>query len=512
MRRLLLLGALLIPAGLAAQTLGRIDFPNSGSPAAQAPFLRGVLLLHSFEYEDAAAAFREAERADPGFALAYWGEAMTYTHPLWNQKDGAAAKAALERLAATPAARRAKAATPREQLYLDAVEKLYEPAAPKARQDTLYSEAMGRVLEAYPDDDEARAFYALSLMGLSQGIRNIPAYMRAGAMAEEIYRRNPLHPGALHYIIHAFDDPIHAPLGLFAAREYSKIAADADHAQHMTTHIFLALGMWRETVAQNTIAAGSDTNRWRPGHYTAWHNYGLIQLGQYDAARTYLDLVKRHLAANPTPGGKSALAVMRAHYLISTERWDDSIGDWALEVPANSTVPQAIDWYATGVVALHRNKVKEADAALARLTGLAKAVAGKQNPDENPRIPAILASELQAQLLRQRGKPAEAIKLLERATADLDAMPMEFGPPDVVKPTHELLGEMLLASGKAADAQREFTRSLELTPGRSLSLRGLVQAATATGDSAVAARARAQLEDNLRDADAGIRLTRGGSE
>src|SRR5512143_1657381 len=175
MRRLLLIAALLLPSALSAQSLGRIDFPNSGSAAAQAPFMHGVLLLHSFEYEDAAAAFREAQKADSGFALAYWGEAMTYTHPLWNQKDVAAARAALERLGPSPTDRRAKAGTPREQLYLDAVEALYDPSLPKARQDTLYSNAMGRLLEANPADDEARAFYALSLMGLSQGVRNIPA-------------------------------------------------------------------------------------------------------------------------------------------------------------------------------------------------------------------------------------------------------------------------------------------------------------------------------------------------
>lgn len=504
MRRLLLLASLLVPAALPAQTLGRIDFPNSGAPAAQAPFLRGVLLLHSFEYEDAAESFKAAQQADPGFALAYWGEAMTYTHPLWNQKDMAAARAALGRLAPTPAARRAKAGTPREQMYLDAVEALYDPANPKARQDSLYCDAMARLLDANPADDEARAFYALALMGLSQGVRNIPTYMRAGALAEEINRRNPLHPGALHYIIHAFDDPIHAPLGLFAAEEYSKIAADADHAQHMTTHIFLALGMWRETVSQNAIAAGKDTSAWRPGHYTAWHNYGMIQLGQYDQARRYLELVRRNLVGASNGGRESYMLTMRAHYVISTERWNDGVADWALGTTQSSAGARAMDAYAQGVAALKRGRRADAEAALARMEALIRERGNEGIVGGNPKMPVILAAQLRAQLLHARGKRAEAVALLQQTVADADALPMEFGPPDIVKPTHELLGELLLADGKAGDAEHEFTRALEVTPGRSLSLRGLVQAATAAGDTAAAARARARLEDNLRDADPGV--------
>ena len=505
MRPLLALLSLpILAAPLPAQTLGRIDFPNSGKAEAQAPFMRGVLLLHSFEYEDAAQAFRQAQQADPGFALAYWGEAMTYTHPLWNQKDVAAARAALERLAPTPADRRQKAGTERERLYLDAVEALYYGEGSKARCDTVYTEAMERVSLANPDDDEARAFYALSLMGLSQGVRNIPTYMRAGALAEEIYRRNPLHPGALHYIIHAFDDPIHAPLGLFAAREYSRIAADADHAQHMTTHIFLALGMWRETVSQNAIAAGGDTSTWRPGHYTAWHNYGLIQLGQYDAARRYLELVRRNLASASNAGRQNYMLSMRAHYLISTERWDDGVADWSVDAPLAAAGPRAIDAYAIGVTQLRRGRRAEAERALARLEGIAKTNQQDNLYGANPRVPAILAGQLKAQLLWEKGKRAEAVALLRAATADADALPLEFGPPDIVKPTHELLGELLLADRKPADAQREFLRALELTPGRSLSLLGLERAALAAGDAPAAERARTRLEDNWREADAGL--------
>ncbi|MEZ4586607.1 MAG: hypothetical protein R2909_09435 [Gemmatimonadales bacterium] len=302
----------------AAAQLGSVAFPSSGSAAAQPAFLRGVLLLHSFEYGRAAQAFREAQQADPGFALAYWGEAMTYTHPIWNEQDLPAARAALARLGATPEARAAKAPTERERGYLAAVEVLYGEG-PKERRDTLYQRAMERLAAAHPEDLEARALDALALMGLSQGTRNVPTYVRAGAIALDVLRANPEHPGAAHYVIHAFDDPVHAPLGLPAARAYSKIAPDAPHAQHMTTHIFLALGMWSDVVAQNTVAAGPDSARWRPGHYTSWLGYGLLQQGRVREAAALLDRVTAALPvwraesrrayllldARPSPGGRS---------------------------------------------------------------------------------------------------------------------------------------------------------------------------------------------------------------
>jgi tetratricopeptide (TPR) repeat protein len=262
--------------------------------------------------------------------------------------------------------------------------------------------------------------------------------------------------------------------------------------------------MWRETVSQNAIASGPDTTIWRPGHYTAWHNYGLIQLGQYDAARRYLELVRRNLATATNAARQSYLLSMRAHYLIATERWDDAVADWTLDAPAAGPGPRAMDAYAIGVVQLHRGKRAEAERTLARLESIAAADQSDNLYGANAKVPAILARQLKAQLMWEKGQRKDAIALLRTATADADAMPLEFGPPDIVKPTHELLGELLLADGQAAAAQSEFVRALELTPGRSLSLAGLERAATASGDTAVAERARGLLDDNWREADPGL--------
>src|SRR5216117_675549 len=191
----MLLLCLAAAALLSAQTprLGTIDFPTSGAPTAQTQFIRGVLLLHSFEYQDAAEAFREAQRIDSGLALAYWGEALTYTHPVWNEQDRNAARAALQRLGPTPAARRAKAPTPRVRAYLDAVETLYGDGS-KAERDSAYSLAMERVMTRFPAHPEAKVFSALSMCGLNQGVRDTTTYLRAAGIVEPVFRDNPNHP------------------------------------------------------------------------------------------------------------------------------------------------------------------------------------------------------------------------------------------------------------------------------------------------------------------------------
>ena len=197
----------------AAQTtnLGHIDFPTSGTPEAQKHFIQGMLLLHSFEYEDARDEFQAASKIEPRFAMAYWGEALTHTHPLWMQQDVPAARAALSRLAPSKEARLAAAPTEREKDYLSSVELLYGDGD-KLSRDLAYAAALGRMHEKYPNDMDAASLYALALMGTCQDQRDAAVYMRAAAVVEEVFAKAPEHPGAIHYMIHAYDDPIHAPL------------------------------------------------------------------------------------------------------------------------------------------------------------------------------------------------------------------------------------------------------------------------------------------------------------
>ena len=486
----------------ASPRLGTISFPTSGSPTAQAEFLQGALYLHSFEYESAARAFRRAQAAEPGFAMAYWGEAMTYTHPVWNEQNRAAARAALERLAPTPEARRARAPSPREQQYLGAVEALYGEGSKPGR-DTLYADAMEKVARDYPDDLEAKAFYALSLLGLNQGIRDTITYLRAAPHADSVFRQNPDHPGAAHYLIHAFDDPFHAALGLNAARAYSKIAPDAAHAQHMTTHIFLALGMWDDVVAQNQIAMA--LTRALPGHYSSWLVYGLLQQGRYDAARELIQLLRRNLETSGAAPQYTAMAWIRSHYVLHAQDWrgsefTDRVASERLSLPG-----RICEVYTDGVMAFRRRDNSALDAAADELSRLVAA----QRTDAGAGDPSTLAGLAMARALTgmsqfRSGSTDQAVRTLREATAMEDALPLDFGPPAIVEPTHEVLGTVLLELDPA-EAAREFQAGLRLAPGRSRALEGLARASMASGDKASALRALEQLASNWHAGDPAVR-------
>ena len=504
------LAALLVLTALAgpllaqgAPRLGTARFPNSGADAAQEPFLRGLLYLHSFEYRSALAAFREAQRLDPGFAMAYWGEAMTWTHPLWNEQWADSGRAALARLAPSAAARRGRAGTPREAAYLAAVEALYGEGSKPVR-DTLYSAAMERLAAEHPEDDEAQAFRALALMGLSQGVRNVPTYMRAGAIALDLLRRNPDHPGAAHYVIHAFDDPTHAPLGLPAARAYARIAPDAMHAQHMTSHIFVALGMWDETVAANTVASGRDPQRWIAGHPSSWLHYGLLQQGQYREARRLLATTTANLATDSRPVTRGYLTTMKAQHLVHTGQWNDSLAAGPVDSAGLGSLVRAVDAFIRGYGAARRGDRDGTERWLAALEAGLAAGEGRDGHGEGAEAVAVLREELRAMVRLAAGDTAGAVGLLRQAAALEDAIPAEYGPPVVVKPSHELLGELLLASGHPAEAQQEFTRALNLAPRRALALLGLARAAGAAGDAPTSERAWADLRRVWGRADRGI--------
>ena len=256
-----------LPAARAEQ-LGELNFPTSGSAEAQEHFLRGVKYLHNFGFEDAAEAFQAAAKVEPGFALAYWGEALSHNHPLQPARDLETPRNALARLGSSPAERAAKAPTPREAGLLAAVEILYGEGE-DAERASAYAEAMGRLAAQYPKDEEIQAFYAVALLGtvrhlgVSWGAEStFGVRMKAGAIAQEVFRKHPNHPGAAHYIIHAFDDPVHAPLALTAAQRYAAIAPDVSHALHMPSHIFIQHGMWAEVVASNEASYHAAFAKW----------------------------------------------------------------------------------------------------------------------------------------------------------------------------------------------------------------------------------------------------------
>src|SRR5947199_805047 len=205
---------LLCPAtALAQQAYGEVAFANSGPATAQPDFLRGLAQLHNFEYDDAAEHFRKAQQLAPDFALAFWGEAMTKNHALWHEEDVAAARMIIKRLGVTPEARLAKAVTQREKLYLQSIEVLFGDGG-KEERDRRYESVLAELHRKFPEDVDAAAFYALEILGTAEHGRDFATYMRAAAVLEEVFPQHPRHPGVVHYLIHSYDDSIHAPLGL----------------------------------------------------------------------------------------------------------------------------------------------------------------------------------------------------------------------------------------------------------------------------------------------------------
>jgi tetratricopeptide (TPR) repeat protein len=493
------------------QELGTIAFPTSGSAAAQDDFIRGVLLLHSFEYEPAAEAFRAAQQQDPDFAMAYWGEAMSYNHPLWAQQDRDAALETLERLAPTPEERAAKAGTPKERDWLGDIEALYGGGGgeggggegDKYARDFAYRDAMRRMYEAYPDDNEVAAFYALSLLGTSHDGRDFSIYMRAAAIVDRVFASNPDHPGAAHILIHSFDDPVHAPLGLPAARAYSGIAPAASHAQHMTSHIFVAMGMWDDVVTANEMAREvQDAQRAEQGlgpngcgHYNSWLQYGYLQQGRIEAAEAEMDLCHRTIAENGPRAGAGYYASMRARFVLDTQRWGGA-DHWTADL-SGMVGPKADYDFTTGFAAF-----KEGD--LERAREMAEELRSAAQSDNAPASVGILALELDALLMIADGRAGEGVEALERATFLEENMPFEFGPPAVIKPSHELLGEVLLELGRTDEAVEAFQGALSRAPRRTASLAGLAHAADAAGDAQTAAEARAELQQIWRHADEGF--------
>lgn len=469
--------------------LGTIDFPNSGPAAAQKSFIEGVLLLHSFEYARARRAFQEASRIAPDFALAYWGEAMTYDHRIWGEQDQKAALAALARLAATPVERRTKAPTTREKMYMDAVEQLYGEGT-EAEVAVNYSKAMEALSVKFPDDLEAQSFYALSLLGLTGTVRDTENYMKAAAVAESVYQKNPLHPGALHYLIHAYDDPVHAPLGLRPARVYGSVARSASHAQHMPSHIFFALGMWEDANRANAdsmkTARDEGTGGYHPMH---WLIHGYLQLGRADDAAKLLAVIENDAKTNSSAYTKTHLAMCRATMLVETE----GKGPASMMFPVDPAGVKAFAVFANhdmaiGLEYVRRNELGEARRILESLrakiaaAGSAKPGEGDSsdrysiNSEADRNAANVMEQMLDAAITFASGDRDAALELAVRAAEAEDRLVFEYGPPAIVKPAWEAAGEMFLAAGRKAEAADAFRRVLKRYPNRRLANEGLAAA------------------------------------
>ena len=514
--------------------------PKSQAPA-EAEFRRGVSWLHSFMYEDAIDAFRAAQKIDPNFAMAYWGEAMSFSQPLWFFEEVEKGRAALVKLGPTPEARLAKAKTPREQGMLRAAEALFGPGDKPARA-AAHAKAMARVAAENPADDDAQTFYALALLAtLPRGDASLPLRQQAGAIAEKVFARNPKHPGAAHYILHAYDHGTLAAKALPAARAYATIAPAASHALHMPAHTFLQMGFWDEAAAADD-ASWNASIAWakrrglpitsRDFHSLSWLQYEWTQQGRFSKTKEAIALVDEAMkasasAARPSAAtARQALVVspnspqhagghgygeqseigrgnneaalrndrgsMRARYIIESERWQ--------EMKGQATFDNIEELFAMGLSAVNLG-----DAARVRsvIDEFRKAAAPSQSAELREQA-EIMLREMEALDLFAQGRHADAFAIMDRAAALQARMPKPIGRPFPVKDVNELYGELLLQVNRAKEAITWFNRSLTRTPNRSKALFGLARAYRNAGDAVNAKAAYKRFLANYRLADPGL--------
>jgi hypothetical protein len=527
--RIALVTALLVVAATPwaqAPLIGRLSFPTSETGRPQDAFERGVLYLHNFEYDDAILAFRSAQQLSPGFAMAFWGEAFAQWQPLWYNENPAKAREILNRLAPTAAGRAAKAPTAREKAYMAALEQLFGPGEKLARA-RLFADALAVIAKTYPSDDEAQAFQALALLAtIPEGTRRPETSLRAGEIAAALLKRNPQHPGAAHYMLHAYDDGSNTAKALPAARVYAKIAPQSSHAQHMPSHAFLPLGMWDEASVSDQASWESSVNWVRKSgrtinqqdfHSLSWLHFEYLQQGRFAKAQEVSALVARALDDTLKLGPKATLAGP-GHGAMASEigRGYDAQGlrnelanmraraiiegaDWHL-MKGKATFDNVDELATLGLSAVANDEYAKADTVVGELR---KAMANAPDRDA-AEVAAIMIDEVTALLAIARGRQAEGLLTLSRAAAREYARRKPIARPYPPKPAGELYAEALAGLGQPAAAMVEYQKVLERLPRRPMALLGLARAAAAAKQPAQARTAAAdflrlwRMADNAR--------------
>ena len=444
----------------------------------------GVSWMHSFEYERALAAFERAERENRRDALAYWGQAMCYEQLLWGNENVEEARAILVRMRRNGAL---QAAGPRERAWVGTLDVLFG-AGDRPSRVAAYAAAMATLAGEYPDDPDAAAFHGLALLatrarGLAGGGHSghdAPQLVGsaeqpwAAAIFERILERHPRHPGALHYLIHTWDDPANARKALDAARVYATVVPESSHARHMPAHVFVQLGMWPEAIASDEAAAdAADAKVAKDGlpvtatdfHPLSWLVYEYTQAGRFDDARRALARLREPAESTQDPRLLSMLATLRSRVAIEAQAWH--------ELPGPGFVNYD-ELFAVGFSAARRGETPLAERARIRLAEMAKS----PRYAERRVILEIMALQVGAAIRLQGGDVDGALALLADATAAERALPSSIGPPPLIKPAQEQYAEALLQAGRSAEAAGQFGGALERAANRRLSVMGLEQAQT----------------------------------
>ena len=496
--------------------VGSVTFPITCTPDVQSDFARGVALLHSFFYEEARRVFTSVADRDPKCAMAQWGIAMTWWHPIWTPPapdEMRAGKAAIEK------AMSLKAGSDRERGFIMALNTYYNapesstaapvgqschgPVGPRDRV-VAYEKAMRQLRDKYPDDFEVQTFYAFAVLATGYATPNdtsLSKQLEAAGILEKLWKQNANHPGVVHYLIHSYDFPQFAQRGLTAAQTYDSIAPWVPHALHMPSHIFTRLGMWDESIAANRASAEAsrayaamrhrDATEAEELHALDYMAYSYLQEARDAEAKEIVDRVAKVRKTNPELefSAAYALAAIPTRYAFERNDWAAAAALTVPDLPHWSSFPfmEALIEYGHALGRAHTGDLDGARKAIARMQQLRDAT-------KDPKFDYFKSHlDLQMQAASARvaaaeGKKDEAIDMLRRAADSEDILGKHPVSPGAFVPIREQLGTLLLETGLPKEAQREFEAALKIYPGRFRGLYGAAQAAELAGDNENASR------------------------
>jgi tetratricopeptide (TPR) repeat protein len=465
--------------------LGHVDFPNSCKAEAQPNLMTGLALLHSFQYRESESAFKAAADVDVNCAMAQWGKAMALYHQLWDFPQRGTLR---EGLASVEQAEKIGAPTPRERGYIAAAAAFYQgdTKLTHAQRTTAYSEALAQLHAQSPQDVEASAFYALSLVALAEeDVDDVANRKKAIGILEPLFREHPDNPGVAHYLIHATDKPQFASEGLAAARAYAKIAPDSSHALHMPSHIFTRLGLWQESIASN-VAASAAAARASEMHQAESHyqthamdflDYAYLQSGQEAKARA-LSTEEMSVPGSDEEERANHRAIIDVRNAMELHQWKEAA---SVEVPAVRSTWQDSTYWAraigaarSGDVVAARSDVNKLGEIVAQREGESKATGYDVSTEK-----ATDLREAEGWLAYAQGDATRAVDLL-RAAADREGAK---GVDSTLMPAREMLGDLLMELKRPSEALGAYKAVLLEAPNRFDALLGAARASEATGDT-----------------------------
>jgi len=491
MKRLLFLPVLLLIISCQEKTaepkLGRVDIQVSCNESAQKLFQEGLAYLHSFEYLDARESFLKAQEADPECGMAFWGEIMAYNHPLFNRELVTLAERAFNKMGTNPSDWSKLFNTNMEKDFLKGVELLFGEGSKEAR-DKAYRDHCEQMALRYPDNHEIKAFYALAMLSSPRTEKNAELYEKSARLNLEILEDNPEHPGALHYLIHSYDYPSHAHLAKEAADNYAIVAPDAEHALHMPSHIYFAMGRWNDVVNSNidswnaSVKATRKQPRKQLGYHSlAWLHYGLLQRAEYEMADRIIEDMMRYARLDQSTLARTYMVSMKGIHMLERNIWDGPLADFNIKIVDLHLTRRSGYRYLIALRAFRNGNAAILENMLETISNdnyMASLDVGNLNvilcnTAGNPNIPpnqmdidlvTIMELQLKACLAQLNKNEEERLQHLKEAYELFEKMNLIAGPPVVFESAYETYAKALIDNNRMQEALDVVNQAMKRAP------------------------------------------------